>query len=145
MNRLNRYFAIAVLALIVAPTVALAAAAVYTVNKTVDYSHPTQYTDGSAIVNPATELETYEMGCGPTSSDRTTVVKTWAAGEPKPRQEAFGIGTWYCALRVKSVTNSTQTGGWSGWSGVAGPFTVAAPTKIPMAPPPPVISDGGTP
>jgi hypothetical protein len=61
------------------------------------------------------------------------VKQSWPASAAVPRSEDFGIGTWFCALRVLSVTNATQTGAWSLWSDERS-FTVAPPERRPAAP-----------
>ena len=100
-------------------------------DRTFSWDAPTEYVDGSPL--PLEELERYELGCGPVAGERAADVRTWITTPSDTRVEDFGIGTHYCALRVKAITNASQVGDWSAWSNEVS-FTVAPPVMAPVAP-----------
>lgn len=100
----------------------LVAGAAHADPKSFNWNDPTSYTDSSSL-DPAT-IEQWELGCGPTSGNRTGLVFVWTQPDVRPRVENFPPGDWYCAVRITMSASATYPGTVSDWSNEA-MFSVA--------------------
>lgn len=96
--------------------------------KTFTYSAPDQYTNGDAL--PASDLASFELGCGDAPGNYGLISRTWAAGVAS-RQETIPNGNWFCALRAITTANATFPNQTSDWSNEVN-FTVPTPRPVPI-------------
>jgi hypothetical protein len=96
-------------------------------SKTFSWANPTEYENGEPLT--LSEFVRYDLGCGPVSGDRSTIVRTWIATGTDAREEAFtAVGPYFCALNITATGTVTDNQpATSEWSNEVS-FTVA-PTK----------------
>ena len=96
----------------------------------VEYIPPTEYTDDTPL-DPLTELERYQFGCGSMPGTYTDLSREWLASAAinNRRPVDFPPGTYFCALRVKCI--GVDCLDYSDWSNEVN-FTIGRRPKPPQ-------------